>query len=115
MQDKPRFIEFVDKPYNVTFSQFGYEFVRFEAGSNTISVDGYRKVCVEVSSGKAGKVKKFALSMGKISGSTLCTDYEHPAKTQIYCHSIKGPQISLILYGPPNESEEVQLWVYLMP
>lgn len=115
MEEKPRFIQFVDNPYKVTFSKFGYGSVLFDGKYSTLSVDGYRKICLEVSSGKAGKVNKFVLAMGKISGSTLCVHYEHQPGAKIYCRSIEGPEIAILLYGPPNQTDEVQLWIYLMP
>ena len=116
-QAKTLFIEYVDTPYAVTYDKFGNDQVNLLPSSTgpTVPLDGYREVCVQVGTGSSGNTKSFSLSIGKISGLTLCEKvFDHqPVGTKIFCSYVKGPQAMLLLHGKANTNDKVQLWIYL--
>ena len=109
MQTNPKLIQYVDTPFLADYPASG------EARVILTSIDGYTKVCVEVAG--TTKTKTFTLFMGKLSGTTVgdrvATD--QPADGHIHTYPVIGPEMSLFLKGPPNTSDKVQLWIYLMP
>ena len=114
-QAKTQLFQFVDSPLAVSYPSFG-EFRVPLGGSNIISTDGYRQVCVEaVESVGHTNTSGYSALMGKLSGSTLGTFIatNHPLGGTIDCYEVNGPEFALILNGSPNTSDSVQLWVYL--
>jgi hypothetical protein len=109
MQTNPKLIQYVDTPFLANYSAGG------EARVLIISVDGYTKACVEVNG--TPNTKSFTVFMGKLSGTTLgdrvATD--QAADAHIHTYPIVGPEMSLFLKGPPNTSDKVLLWIYLIP
>ncbi len=114
MQQNPKLIQFVDTPFVANYTKYGFAFVEI-SGSNAISLDGYTKVCVQVSG--TSITKSFTLSMGKISGPTLCDNVavNQAADNHIHTYPVIGPQMTLTLNGPPNTTDNVKLWIYLIP
>jgi hypothetical protein len=126
--EEPKLLQYVDKPYNVTFSSLGEASVNFE-GSYILSIDGYRKVCLEV--GPAGSFRvvngvvygtssnetlMFDVVMGKLSNNTLGDEVGNgTADGHIYSYDVIGPEMILNLRGAPNTTTQVQLWLYLIP
>jgi len=116
MKANPKLFEFVTSPYTATYSASGQAAVRFEGSvSHIFSINGYRKLCVEVAS--TTKTKSYSLSMGKLSGPTLgqrIADHQL-ADAKIHCYDVMGPEAALWLNGTPNSTDKVKLWVYLIP
>jgi len=112
-QAKTKLYQFVDTPYDVTYSGFGEAFVRFEPPNSMVRVDGFRHICVEVLG--TPKTTSFDLTMGKLSGATLGERIaeNQVADAKIHCYNISGPEVGLVLRGTPNTTDKVQLWMYL--
>ena len=64
---KPKLLQFVDTPFNATYSAHGWAPVRFEGYSSiVVSVDGYKKVYVEVNG--TSKTKWSSVSGANVRG-----------------------------------------------
>lgn len=112
-----KFINFVDNPVNANFDQNGHYPVKL-AEDYILDVTGYRKVSIFVSQGTGiGKwLSSCKMGMGKIRGATLSFSYNVPFCTpfsDIPTFEIKGPHLTLHLYGEPNSVAKVQMWLYL--
>jgi hypothetical protein len=114
MPDIPnvRFINLVDTPAALQYSQFGEAQVPLDPKTgHVIDVKKFRRVSILIGSTKAGSCMMF---MGKISGPTLSKQFTLPLDGDIHTFDIVGPEMSLFLSGgKPNTKENVQLWVYL--
>jgi hypothetical protein len=108
----PRFINHVDPPATVTYSQFGE--AQVELGGQTIlAVSGYRQVSVMVGSTQAATV---SLVVGKIAGATLAMEHSWPPDFTIHTFDVVAPEIAVWLKGgKPGATEQVQVWMYLRP
>ena len=107
-----KFYNFVDTPASITYNASGQAQVQLDpAVGAIISVAGYRKVSIRIG---ATKATSFMFGMGKISGPTLSRIITRAINQQINTFDVVGPEMVLVLAGgPPNASENVQLWVYL--
>jgi hypothetical protein len=113
MVDLPntRFINFVDSPVAVTFSQAGSAFIHFAPAATVIDVTGFRKGCFCVGQTSATTV---VVGIGKIANATLSQELVFLRDDNIHCFDIIGPQVVVILRGgTPNTTEDVQFWLYL--
>ena len=118
-QAKTKLIQFVDKPYNVTYDSSGSAIVKISP-SGLLSVDGYRQVCTQIFSTN-GNTQFFNMDMGyagKISALGYRLAINVPvdtgfSRTPAHCYSVDGPLIDLTLVGNPNTNDQVQLWLYL--
>jgi hypothetical protein len=115
MMTDPKLIQFVDTPFNVTYSASGQAFVLWPGGSNELSLNGYTQVSIEV--GPSAHTQSFDVLMGKNSGATLSSRVGTavPVGTTIHTYPVVGPEMALLLHGTPSTSDAVQLWVYLRP
>jgi hypothetical protein len=106
-----RFINLVDTPATITFSAGGSARVPLDpATANVVNVTGFRKIYVRIGTSAATSSR---LAIGKISGSTLSVSFSRPIDSNIQSYDVTGPQMTLTLFGPPNTTTTVQLWVYL--
>ena len=106
-----RFINFVDSPAAVAFSQAGDAFIELAPATSVIDVTGFRKGCFCVGQTSATTV---VVGIGKISNTTLSQDLIFLLDGKIHCFDIIGPQVAVILRGgTPNTTEDVQFWLYL--
>jgi hypothetical protein len=114
MADIPntRFINFVDNPVAIEYSQFGEAQVRLEPQTGgVVDVTGFRQASVRIGSTKASS---FQVYIGKIAGATLSARYSGPLDDAIHTFEVVGPEMTLwLMGGAPESKEEVQLWVYL--
>jgi hypothetical protein len=75
-----------------------------------VDITGYRRVSVFVSTQHAtGGV----LTMGYISGNTAAQQFKLAIDGTIKTFDVVGPEIAVDLTGPPNTTDQIQLWVYL--
>ena len=102
----------VDTPITVTYSASGEAQVVLDAGNAIIQAAGYHKISVRVG---ATHATSFMINMGKISNATLSQMFSRPTVPgRIYTFDVIGPEFVLWLRGgPPNTTEQVQLWVFL--
>jgi hypothetical protein len=108
-----RFLNFVDTPAVVQYSQFSEASVILDpaTGNAVVDVTPFHRVSVLIGSTSA---TSFEVHIGKIKGSTLAQAFSGPINGQIHTYDVVGPQLSLWLRGgAPNSQESVQLWVYL--
>ena len=107
-----RFVNFVDTPAAITYSQFGEAQVNLDPQTGGIlPLEEFRQVSVRIGSTKA---LSFQVFMGKISGTTLSVRSVGPIDDAIHTFDVVGPQMSLwLMGGAPRSKEKVQLWVYL--
>ena len=118
-QAKTKLIQFVDKPYNVTYDFAGFATVKLSP-SFLLSLDGYRQVCTQIISTN-GNTTSFDIEMGyvgKINGLTYRIENQQPVatnafKSPIHCYDVDAPQLLLTLVGKPSTNDQVELWVYL--
>ena len=114
MTDIPntRFINFVDNPAAIQYSQYGEAQVNLDPPTGGIlDIREFRRVSIHIGSTNASS---FWVSMGKISGATLSQGYTQPLDGNTHTFEIVGPELALwLLGGAPNSQEQVQLWVYL--
>ncbi|HKF42360.1 MAG TPA: hypothetical protein VKG01_04615 [Thermoanaerobaculia bacterium] len=114
MQDIPhtRFLNFVDSPAVIAYGPSGEAQVQLDPQTGSIvDVTTYRTISVRTGPSSASTGE---LVIGKISGTTLAALSTWPLDKQIHTFDVVGPQMVLLLKGgPPNSSENVQLWVYL--
>jgi hypothetical protein len=114
MPDVPNvlFINLVDTPAVLNYSQFGQAQVQLDPQTGgIIDVTGYRTVSILIGSTNASSCE---MHMGKILGSTLSQRFAVPLDGAIHTFDIVGPHMVLWLNGgQPNSTENVQLWVYL--
>lgn len=114
MADIPHtlFINFVDTPATIEYSQFGEATVPLDPQTGGIlNISKFRRVSILVGSTHASSCEVY---MGKISGATLATSYSQPLDQKVHTYEVIGPQMSLSLKGgAPHSREQVQLWVYL--
>lgn len=114
MADIPntRFINFVDTPATIQYSQFAEAQVNLDPQTGgVIDLSEFRRMNVLIGSTNASSFEVF---IGKISGTTLSQRYSKPIDNQIHTFEVVGPQMTLWLNGgPPQSEEQVQLWVYL--
>ncbi len=114
MADIPntRFINFVDTPASIKYSQGGEAQVPLDPQTGgIIDVSGFRRISILIGSTKASSFEVF---IGKISGTTLAQRNGQPIDHKIHTFEVVGPQIILwLMGGPTNSQEKVQLWVYL--
>ena len=120
---------FTDRPYNVTFNSVGWALVNLEPQSSTPSIaktSGYREVCLDISRGSNSNVNGFLLFMGIIghqltpeSSQTTLAEYGLsgtfglPYSSQVMCHDVDGPEMSLLLSGHANTTDSLRFWVQL--
>lgn len=110
---KTKLINFMDTPVVVQYNQNGNAAVPFSTAFpiGQISVKKFRQVSVCINSTTATSCE---LSMGKISGHTRAQAFVVPLDNKIHTFDIIGPEMALILDGgPPNSTDNVELWVYL--
>jgi len=107
-----RFINFVDTPANIQYTQFGEAQVNLDPQTGgIINITEFRRVSVRIGTTNASS---FDLFMGKIAGTTLSVRHTLPVDNNIHTFNIVGPEMSLFLKGgQPQSTEQVQLWVYL--
>jgi len=107
-----RFINLVDNPAAITYSQFGEAQVPLDPQTGgVLHLEEFRQVSFRIGSTKASSFNMF---MGKISGPTLSTRYIGPIDDVIHTFEVVGPEMTLFLMGgAPRSKEQVQLWVYL--
>jgi hypothetical protein len=107
-----RFINLTDTPASVTFDASGIAQVRLDPqAGRIISVAGYRKVSVMIGTTRA---TSFSVIMGKGNGASLAQAFTRSITQNIQTFDVVGPEMSLWLRGgPPNATEQVQLWIYL--
>ena len=114
MADIPntRFINFVDSPAPIQYSQFGEARVPLDASTgHIVDIHEFRQVSVRIGQTSA---PSFEVFMGKISGATLSVRHTHLVDGTIHTFDVVGPQMTLYLKGgAPKSKEQVQLWVYL--
>jgi hypothetical protein len=108
-----RFINFVDTPLTVTYSQYGMTMLLLDGAKGPMNVSGFKKVTVGIGATKATSCK---VSMGKITGTTVAKSFDQPinAQNHVFTLDIIGPEMSVwLLGGPSNTTDKVQLWIYL--
>jgi hypothetical protein len=107
-----RFINFVDTPANIQYSQFGEGAVNLDPQTGGImNITEFRRVSIRIGSTTASS---FDVFMGKIAGTTLAVRFTLPVDNNVHTFNIVGPELSVSLKGgQPQSTEQVQLWVYL--
>jgi len=107
-----RFINFVDTPANIQYTQFGEGPVNLDPQTGGIvNISEFRRVSIQIGSTNASA---FDVFMGKIAGATLSVRHTLPVDHNIHTFNIVGPEMTLLLKGgQPQSTEQVQLWVYL--
>jgi hypothetical protein len=102
--------DFVTTPEPVVYGAGGTFMVNF-GNTNIVDVGNCRHLYFEIGPSKA---TGYSVIMGKIAGAVLAdqvlsgTSFGH-----IQSQEIKGPQFDLVLQGPANTKDSVQIWVYL--
>lgn len=103
-------INFVDTPATLHYSRFGEAPLRIN-GDAILDIGKYRKVSILVGTTKA---KTMEVTMGKIRNATLAQVFPLPKDLQIHTFDVVGPHLGLWFKGgPPDTTENVQLWLYL--
>ncbi len=113
MTDIPNteFLNFIDHPVTVEYSQHGSAMVPLNQGNNPVDITGFRKVNIMIGTTTASSCTMY---MGKISGVTLANSYDIPLDHKIHTFNVVGPQMVLWLKGgKPMTSENVKIWIYL--
>jgi hypothetical protein len=107
-----RFINLVDIPATIAYSQFGEAQVPLDPQTGgVLQLEEYRQVSFRIGSTKAAS---FTMFMGKISGTTLSMRYIGPIDDVIHTFDVVAPEMTLFLMGgAPRSRETVQLWLYL--
>ncbi len=102
----------VDQPVTVTYSASGEgRVVLDQAIGSIVRVAGYRKLSILLGSTKATSVD---LYFGKISNATLSQRTSIPVDRKIHSFDVVGPEMLIVLVGgPPNTTESVQIWAFL--
>jgi hypothetical protein len=75
-----------------------------------VDITGYRRLSVFVSTQHA---TGGTLTLGYISGNTAAQTFKLAVDGTIKTFDVVGPEMAVTLTGPPNTSDQIQLWVYL--
>lgn len=106
-----KFINHVDSPVEVSFDRFGNFWVPLD-GRRILDIRDCRRLHFEIGTSRTS-VTDYRIAMGKISGATLAQTFPGTPDARIHSMDVIGPQMTLLLEGPPDTTTTIQLWVWL--